>query len=162
MASTADILAKEELLEPLIYLHREGIFWKAYQYSAYRVLQRQPNLKLKKKFVKAVSCEVISLGFPDVTLERIFDKREIRILDEKLLCITDRDLDRQSYERWFEAVALMESPYKLEFSPKHPIKGCEESVLCKLREFRIEESTPMSCMNFLVSLRKELIEYGHI
>lgn len=38
MASIAEILKKEELLEPRIYLYKEGAFWKAYQYSAYRVV----------------------------------------------------------------------------------------------------------------------------
>lgn len=37
-----------------IYLHKEGIFWKAYERSAFRVIQRQPGFKLKKKFIKAV------------------------------------------------------------------------------------------------------------
>lgn len=35
MASISDILKREELQNPRIYLHKVGIFWKAYQYSAY-------------------------------------------------------------------------------------------------------------------------------
>lgn len=162
MASTADILKKEALLEPRIYLYREGIFWKAYQYSAYRVIRRQANLRLKKKFIKAVSCEVVSLGFPDVTLERIFGKNEIELIDEKLLCINDSDVNKQAYEEWFEAVPLMESPDKSLPGLKQLPGSTEEAVLQKLKEFRVEESTPMACMNFLASLRKELVEYGTV
>lgn len=33
-----------------------------------------------------------------------------------------------------------------------------ENVLRKIKEFRIEEATPLSCMEFIVSVRKELIE----
>ena len=68
MASISDILKREELQNPRIYLHKEGIFWKAYQYSAYQIVQRQVNIKPKKKFIKTVSCEIVSLGFPDITL----------------------------------------------------------------------------------------------
>ena len=33
MATTAEILNREELLKPRIYLYKEGVFWKAYQYK---------------------------------------------------------------------------------------------------------------------------------
>jgi hypothetical protein len=162
MASTADILERESLLESRIYLYREGIFWKAYQYSAYRVIQRQANLKLKKKFVKAVSCEVISLGFPDVTLERIFDKQEIEIFEDKIICISCKELDMQAYREWFDIVPLTAQSESMPPELKNAASSTEEAVIRKIKEFRIEESTPMSCMNFLALVRKELVEYGNI
>lgn len=163
MASTSEILERESLLEPRIYLYREGIFWKAYQYSAYRILQRQANLKLKKKFVKAVSCEVISIGFPDVTLERIFDKQEIKILEDKIIYISCEELDRQAYKKWFEVVPLMEQAESvLPELKRNTTVSAEEVVLRKIKEFRIEESTPMAYMIFLASVRKELVEYGDL
>ena len=162
MASTAEILEKEELSEPCIHLYREGIFWKAYQYSAFRVVRRQANLKLKKKWVKAVSREVVSLGFPDVTLQRIFDKSEIQTSGEKWLCIRDKAIDKEAYRQWFDAIPLMEQPDSPAPRPVPTAASNGESVLRKLREFRIEEATPMACMFFLTSLRKELIEYGNL
>ncbi|MDR1503217.1 MAG: hypothetical protein LBT43_12280 [Prevotella sp.] len=163
MASTSEILEREGLLEPRIYLYREGIFWKAYQYSAYRIIQRQANLKLKKKFVKAVSCEVISVGFPDVTLGRIFDKPEIKTLEDKIIYIPCGELDGQAYRDWFDSIPLTAQPESMPANPRHTVTGtAEEAVIRKIKEFRIEESTPMACMNFLASVRKELVEYGNI
>lgn len=162
MASTAAILEREELSEPCIYLYREGIFWKAYQYSAYRVIRRHANLKLKKKFIKAVSCEVVSLGFPTATLERIFDKKEVEMLSEKLICIRDSVFDRQAYEQWFGAIPLTGQPENDRNRTELNLFKIPEMILKRIKEFRIEESTPMDCMNFLVSVRKELVEYGDI
>ncbi|MBD8347735.1 hypothetical protein [Dysgonomonas sp. HGC4] len=159
MASTAEILAKGALLEPWIFLYREGIFWKAYQQSAYRVLQRKPGFRLKKKFVKAVSCEVVSLGFPDETLERIFNTEEIENAGEKMICIQDNDIDMQAYREWFDAVPLSEQ--KENVAPPQPeliYINTQDTVLKKIREFPIEQSTPIDCMIFLVSVRKELKE----
>lgn len=163
MASTAEILAKEALLEPRIFLYREGIFWKAYQQSAYRVLQRKPGFRLKKKFVKAVSCEVISLGFPGETLERIFKKEEMEYAGEKVIGIPDNDIDMQAYQQWFESVPLCEQKENTVLPQQGPTLSCSpDTVLKKIREFPIEQSTPMDCMVFLARMRKELTEYGHI
>ncbi|MCD7940389.1 MAG: hypothetical protein LUH50_10190 [Bacteroides intestinalis] len=95
MASITEILKREELLEPRIYLYKEGVFWKAYQYPAYRIAERQKNFKLKKKFVKTVSQEVVSLGFPEVTLERIFGGQEIERINEKLISAPCGELDKK-------------------------------------------------------------------
>jgi hypothetical protein len=163
MASTAEILAKEALSEPRIYLYREGIFWKAYQRSAYRVLQRRPDFKLKKKYIKAVSCEVVSLGFPIDTLYRIFDKQEIEEIDEKVVAISGNDTGMQAYQEWFAAVPLSDQVGIAAPLPSVPaLSGSPEIVLRKIREFPIEQSTPLECMMFLARMRKELTEYGHI
>ncbi|MDC2175184.1 hypothetical protein PO073_24680 [Bacteroides thetaiotaomicron] len=161
MATTAEILNREELLKPCIYLYKEGVFWKAYQYSAYRVVQRHASFKLKKKFVKAVSCEIVSLGFPDTTLERMFDKQEIETINEKMISIPCGELDKQAYKEWFDNLPLLGRlvdsclPGTDELRIRTISTG--ENILRKIREFRIEDATPLSCMEFVVSMRKELI-----
>lgn len=162
MASMAEILTRESLLECRIYLYREGIFWKAYQYSAYRVLQRQGGFRLKKKFVKTVSSEVISLGFPDITLERLFHKHELEYVNEKVIGISCDDLDIQAYEQWFDTVSLTEPSKSERNQPEDTPFNKPVAVLRRIKEFRIEESTPMECMNFLAPVRKDLIGYGDI
>lgn len=147
---------------PNISLQRR-YFLESIPISAFRVLQRQSGLRLKKKFIKAVSCEVISLGFPDVTLERIFRKQELEYIDEKIISISCDDLDLQAYQRWFDAVPSVELSENLQqHQPESRKVNINDAVLRKIKEFRIEESTPMDCMIFLVSVRKELIEYGGI
>lgn len=161
MAAISEILKREELQEPRIYLHKEGIFWKAYQYSAYRVVQRLVNIKPKKKFIKAVSCEIVSLGFPDITLERVFKKQEIEIVNEKLVGIPCGELDKKAYIEWFDNIpqvgrlvdSWLSEPDELIIRTINK----EKNVLRRIKEFPVEEVTPEACVDFIRSISKELI-----
>ncbi len=180
MATIAEILAREDLFEPRIYLYKEGVFWKAYQQSAYLVDKLQGGFKLHKRFVKNASRKVVSLGFPQVTLERIFNESELVFIEENIFSIKCSNTDKLAYDEWFNAIDL--------FKPATPTSAINEpeEVICKndmvvagistdskkleenavtiqekevlelIRDFHIEESTPMDCINFLASIRKQL------
>ena len=124
-------------------------------------MQRHASFKLKKKFVKAVSCEIVSLGFPDTTLERIFDKQEIEMINEKMISIPCGELDKKGYKEWFDNLPLLGHLVDSCLSGTDELRirtiSTGENILRKIREFRIEEATPLSCMEFVVSMRKELI-----
>lgn len=162
MASITEILKKEEVLESRIYLYKEGVFWKAYQYSAYRVGLRQENFKLKKKFIKTVSCEVVSLGFPDVTLERIFEEHEIERINEKQISIPCGEIDKKAYQQWFDEIPLTENLMDSLLPKVNELRirttSTKDNVIRRIKEFRIEEATPLTCMEFIISIRKELRE----
>lgn len=163
MALIADILVEEAKLVDRIILYKEGIFWKAYQYSAYRVLKRQPTFKVKKRFIKTVDCEVISLGFPDKTLKRLFLEEELKYIDEKTILIVCKGFIMSDYEFWFESVPLIDSSQKTVLQSQTSSISTEEAiVLQRLKEFSVEQSTPMDCMNFLIAIRKELNKNGNI
>jgi hypothetical protein len=55
-----------------IFLYKQGVFWTAYEQSAL-ILSRHKPLKFSVRFVKTVNRKVISVGFPDVTLEFFSD-----------------------------------------------------------------------------------------
>ena len=61
---TKDILALERAGEEDIILHRKGIFWRAYQDSAFLFYTHLRPLKVTVKFVKVGDTEVAYLGFP--------------------------------------------------------------------------------------------------
>lgn len=161
MAAISEILKREELQEPCIYLYKEGIFWKAYQYSAYRVVQRQVNIKPKKKFIKTVSCEIVSLGFPDITLERVFKKQEIEIVNEKLIGIPCGELDKKAYIEWFDNIPQVGRLVDSWLSEPDGLIirtiNREKNVLRRIKEFPVEEVTPEACVDFIRSISKELI-----
>ena len=70
-----EIAERESHNESCIYLYREGIFWKAYQKSAFLLLKHcKVNYAVKHRFVKSADCEIFSLGFPQNALERLFSK----------------------------------------------------------------------------------------
>lgn len=52
----------------VIHLHREGIFFRAYELSAYywhRLVV--PNFRLHKRYYKTIGQEVVYLGFPTLS-----------------------------------------------------------------------------------------------
>ena len=54
----------------LVHLWKEGVFWVAYEQSAYLVSQVK-KLKPTKKYVKTAGREVVSVGFPSSVLADI-------------------------------------------------------------------------------------------
>ena len=57
-----DIIKTED--NTSIYLHNEGLFWRAYDYSAYAFVNSIKQYNAKKKFIKKVNNEIVFLGFP--------------------------------------------------------------------------------------------------
>ena len=54
-----------------IILHREGIFYIAYEHSAWLFSVVLHSFKVKKVYVKCVAQEVVSIGFPMASLEKM-------------------------------------------------------------------------------------------
>jgi hypothetical protein len=165
MANISDILLLENDSQGKINLFLEGIFWKAYQQSAYKILQNYPKkLKVSKKFIKVVKEEVVSVGFPESSLDKIFAPESIEKISEKHICVNCPPFDAEDYQKWFDAQPLSVSTHAEESDNNNIVAGHNsltlsgENILRKLREFRIEDSSPIECMCFLVSLRKQLEE----
>ena len=78
-----EITNKEAANSGEINLYLEGIFWKAYQQSAYLFVKNVVDFKLSGKFIKAISQPVVSIGFPKSSLIKLFDKNHIEKIDEK-------------------------------------------------------------------------------
>jgi hypothetical protein len=57
-----EILDSEDKNKGYIYLRLEGIFWKAYEQSAYLFIREMKPFKVVKHFVKAVEQNIVSLG----------------------------------------------------------------------------------------------------
>lgn len=64
MNALTHILSTERNNTSHIYLYREGIFYKAYERSAYAFVTTVQQFMVKKKFFKCTNCEVVSIGFP--------------------------------------------------------------------------------------------------
>ena len=66
-----DILQQEQANTNSIFLHKEGIFWRAYEKSAYLFSLYIKAYQITKKYYKNVGSEVVYLGFPDSSLNNI-------------------------------------------------------------------------------------------
>ena len=75
--TTKEILALEEsnVHFNTIHLIKDGMFWRCYEQSAYLLINHFWNdLTVNGGFVKAVQKEVYYVGFPERSLQKIFDK----------------------------------------------------------------------------------------
>ena len=73
MSQISSILSREIHNLHCIYFYREGIFLKAYERSAYAFVTGVQSFRGKKRFVKNVNQEIVSIGFPSGrhTLSRV-------------------------------------------------------------------------------------------
>jgi len=60
-----------EQVNTQILLHKEGLFLRAYEHSAYLFVKYIKAYNLTKKFYKNVKQEVVYLGFPQSSFSKI-------------------------------------------------------------------------------------------
>lgn len=154
--TTAQILELESKKADCdVLLFEEGVFFKAYERSAWLFYHCVKPYLLKKRFVKAVGQEIVYLGFPISASEDLpqyngLDK--VRILNVEQMC------DMPDYVVWKDSVPLENTE-----SPKIKGEGNALSDLSKkILNFPIESKTPVECMVFLAEIKKELQAYGDV
>jgi hypothetical protein len=158
-----------------VNIYKEGVFWTAYEQSAYYFLQ-QKGYKSTKKFVKSIRQEIVSCGFPQNALDLFVYK------DEKNFVLTtdepnqktfrlEEPIDIKAFEDWKSNLPLTPSKGEgdarigkmdtLYVFPTHAkmdkSRGESKEVLDKILTFPLADKTPMECMIFLSGLQKELI-----
>ncbi len=83
--TVADILTREENNWDKIILYKEGTFMKAYEHSAFLFCLHIREFKTKKRFVKNVNQDVVSLGFPEQSVPKWLYNRKYKWTSEKIL-----------------------------------------------------------------------------
>lgn len=202
-----EIIAAESRNTDKIYLHLEGIFWKAYERSAFAFIHRISRYKASKRFVKYLDAKVVSLGFPDASRSKVLGDRPLLSESDDMLVLEGGSIDAEEYGRWKDALPLIvpkpASPTNpvppaygavyggaarqmaipvpdVESVPRHvtvvapappqtPESGAAparsagaadssvyEAVLRDLRNFSVENATPLECLLFVSSLKKQL------
>lgn len=104
----------EQQDRPLVLLYMEGMFWKAYEQSAMRFTKEIKAYKLQKRFFKNVNSEVVSLGFPDGSLQDVLKGREFTRINEKQISFfLNTAFTADEFEDWKKALPLETDPDKL-------------------------------------------------
>ena len=100
MAAIADILQREAGRQPNeVWLYKEGMFWRAYEQSAY-LLAIHSNLKPQKKFIKAVNQEVVYVGFLETSWEKFMGQTAKPQEGEKEKIMRAHDTDTVGFADW--------------------------------------------------------------
>lgn len=157
--STQDIIDIEEQNEDSIFLYKEGIFWKAYQQSAFLVVTHfRPDFKIKIRDMKCVAQKVYSVGFPASALSSVFGETPIDELDDKRIRIHIGAVDYEAYNQWKMSAS---EKAEVKILSDYDYSGEEDSavgsnVLRKLKDFNVSASTPVECMMLVCELQKML------
>lgn len=161
-----DILIHETPGNTDIYLHREGLFWKAYEYSAFLFIQTVRVYNPQKKWMKGLGREVVSLGFPDSVLQEILQGRTTEQTGDKRWVIKGTEpVSEEAFEEW-KANLKQHIPSVATVAtvtanvPTGVVtqihQTAQQEVLRKLAAFQVESASPLQCMMFISELQKEL------
>jgi len=137
-----------------IILHREGLFYVAYEHSAWLFHNFVQNFKTKKTFVKSVGGEVVSLGFPASSLERFSGICRI-VTEDNLVRMQLNDCtvsDKDNFETWKSKQGTDDCKAAESDSTT---ANCDD-IYNMIRNFPVESKTPVDCMLFLIEIKKML------
>ncbi len=137
-----------------VRLYKEGVFWTAYEQSAF-MISKIRNFKVTKKFVKKIKQEVISIGFPDSILEQIISHFEVKERKGTLVILeSNNPFDSVTYQNWKDSIDLHKVKItKVKEQEQHKCPSVEGRVL----SFDLGNSTPLQCFIFLNELQQSII-----
>lgn len=99
---TLNKLQLETVNTGVVHLWLEGMFWKAYERSAYIFVRRINGYKPYKKWIKSVGGEVVAIGFPTKAFDKLVEGRIVEHVDEKHCLLTGFTVDVQELKNFQE------------------------------------------------------------
>lgn len=141
----AEIISREE--DNIIQLYRQGVFWVAYEQSAYAV-HKITNYKASQRYIKNMREYVVSLGFPDAALGKLLGSKSVLESTEKYKrLLSPHTLEKGELDKWKKTVPLAE---KKENHKEKP--SAEEEI----KNFPLETKTPIEAFLFIRELQKRI------
>lgn len=154
--------AEREKPHNLVRMYREGVFYTAYEHSAFLFCKAVHNFKVKKRFVRKAGCEIASTGFPTTSLEKWTNGLEAKEADGVLsfeVKVEEAETSKEIFTEWKEQIPL--------YTPNDTLKknsdvvreedtqyNVRSSIIALLRNFPLEQKTPLECMLFISELKK--------
>lgn len=124
---TLNKLQVETVNTGVVHLWLEGMFWKAYERSAYIFVRRISGYKPYKKWIKAVGGEVVAIGFPTKAFDKLLEGRVVEFVDEKHCVLTGFTMDVQEWKNFQEWKKKLTSfPYAMAGTKNRADKEEEE------------------------------------
>ena len=160
-----EILGREDAGSNEIHLYLEGIFWKAYEYSAYRFTFGICAFSPKKKYIKAVGQEMISIGFPMDSLKKHSALFDLVSQSEKECVIVPKNCTpTKPFEEWKASIPLWDgnpAPASVETAAQQQQPQSEaEKIVDEIRRYNLANVTPMECMMRLSQLKTRINNNG--
>lgn len=153
--TTERLLELEDNNQNLVYLHREGSFLRCYERSAYFVWRYISPFKLRRRFVKKVNRDVISLGFPEAVKGKWLHGRPLNEIEKDLLVFEiGKEFDQQDYMA-FEEEARVQTEAADRYTPR-------STVIERQPVYQTAVSLATTCVRLGRNVPKtDLVPYGN-
>lgn len=146
-----------------IRLYAEGVFYKAYERSAWVACRVLHPFMVKKRAVRKVGQEVVSIGFPKASLSKWAGTRRVEPIGDDCVVIYMNDDEAlpfaaDEYEAWKAGIdlAVKEAVNEPEVQQTAAVGTVEAEVCQAIRRFPIESKNPIECMLFVAELKRML------
>lgn len=96
----SDIISRENYHS--IQLYKQGVFWVAYEQSAYSIWEHK-GYRVNKKYIKSLKRDIVSLGFPASVLDeigKIYKQDKLKSSSEYKSYMLSQELNKTLFLRW--------------------------------------------------------------
>jgi hypothetical protein len=162
----SDILIKENNNSGQIILYKEGLFWRAYEQSAYLFSKHVRKYQLIRKHFKNVGKEIVFLGFPHSAKEDVlkYISKQVIKSNEKQIIISGYKFDEAGFREWKKSIELKASTMpdnSLASEPEinysvNKQDNPENSILEMIQKFPVASKTPVECQQFIIEIQKQI------
>jgi hypothetical protein len=130
-----------------ILLYKEGVFWVAYEQSAYYIAQYK-GYKPTKKYFKNINQTIVSVGFPNIDallneIEQNNSIQSIKKTDTTIEILLQKSVNITDVELWKENI--------LQKNQEKPTSKASIEQLVKA--FPLANKTPMEAFLFIKELQ---------
>lgn len=111
--TSKEIFESEQDNTEQIRLYAEGLFWKAYERSAYACCTQLRAFKATKRYIKAMDGEIVSIGFPKTSLSTLAGEEQLISCDDKNVVLRCKEaIDEKMFVAWKKLLPLATSARK--------------------------------------------------
>ncbi len=162
MPTIKEKLDYEQHNERTVKLWPEGIFFAAYERSAYLFVSCVKSYQVRREFIKAVDCDVMEIGFPKSVLPQL-PYKATDCGDGSMMLILDTPIDEQAFQLWRQRIVLTATAQPATdasamVATPAGAYAVEHDVAERIRQLNMASMTPMQCMVLLAELQNDLIK----
>lgn len=151
-----------------IYLHKEGMFWRAYNQSAMLFVDNLKSLKIIRRYIKNVKQDIFYCGFPESSWDTI-QKQAV----EKGFLVTAADTNtiiisgvsaENDYKSWMQKFPPEKETGEIKTSSSQylavlpsKIEGLLPGIIIRqIQQYSLENATPIETMLFIQKLKQAI------
>ncbi|MCT4264097.1 hypothetical protein HZP32_18430 [Elizabethkingia anophelis] len=141
----SDIICRENYHS--VQLYKQGVFWVAYEQSAYSIWLHK-RYRINKKYIKSLKSDVVSLGFPESVLDEIgeiYKQDELKSSSEYKSYLLPEELNKTLFLKW-----------RFNTHTPSPQLCITSDVVTKIKSFCLSNKTPLEAYLFLYELQSDL------